>query len=92
VSYDKTGLAGFPTQDPLVVNVTNSAGQAVTNAVVSFAIGGGGTVTPATVNTDQLGQATVKVTLGPTAGPYAIVITSGNSQISITITAAAGIG
>jgi len=92
VSYDKTGLAGFPTQDPLVVNVTNAAGQPVDNAVVSFAIGGGGTITPATINTDVAGQASVKVTLGPAAGPYAIVVTSGNSQASISITAAAGQG
>jgi archaeal flagellar protein FlaJ len=92
VSYDKTGLASFPTQDPLVVNVTNSQGQAVDNAQVTFAIGGGGTITPATINTDVAGQATVKVTLGPTAGPDAIVITSGNSQVSISITAVSGQG
>jgi archaeal flagellar protein FlaJ len=89
-SYDQTGLAGFPTVDPLVVNVTNTQGQPVNNALVSFAIGNGGSVSPPTINTDIDGEASVKVTLGPTAGPYAIVITSGNSQITVTITALSG--
>ena len=91
-SYDKTGIAGFPTVDPLVVNVTNSQGQPVDNALVSFAIANGGSISPSTANTDTSGEASVKVTLGPTAGPYAIVITSGNSQITVTITAFAGTG
>jgi archaeal flagellar protein FlaJ len=90
VSYDQTGLAGFPTQDPLVVNVTNSQGQPVQGALVSFAIGGGGSISPATANSDIDGEVSVQVTMGPTAGPEAIVITSGNAQISITITAFTG--
>jgi len=92
VSYDKTGLAGFPTLDPLVVNVTNSQGQPVDNAIVSFAIANGGSISPTTANTDISGQAIVKVTLGSIPGPYAVVITSGNSQVTVTITAAAGNG
>ncbi len=75
-----------------MVNVTNSQGQPVDNALVSFAIANGGSISPSTANTDVSGQASVKVTLGPTAGPYTIVITSGNSQITVTITAFAGSG
>lgn len=92
VSYDKTGLAGFPTKDPLVVNVTNAQGQPVNNALVSFSIANGGTISPTTVNTDEAGEASVKVTLGSNPGPYAIVITCGSSQVTIAITAAGGTG
>ncbi len=87
VSYDHTGIPGFPTKDPLVVNITDTSGAPVSSAGVSFIITGGGTVNPASAATDASGEANTKITLGPAIGPYVVLITSGSAQTSVVINA-----
>ena len=87
VSYDKTGVAGFPLQDPMIVQITNAKGNTVTGAPVTFTVSGGGSASPGTVATATDGQASTKITLGPNPGQYIVVITSGNSKANVTITA-----
>ncbi len=86
VSYDSTGVAGFPLQDPIVVQVTNAKGNPVVSAPVTFTVSGGGSASPATVATATDGQASTKITLGPYPGQYVVVITVGNSETNVTIT------
>jgi len=85
VSYDKTGVAGFPLQDPMIVQITNAKGNTVTGAPVTFTVSGGGSASPGTVATATDGQASTKITLGPNPGQYVVVITSGNSKANVTI-------
>jgi len=87
VSYDNTGLAGFPLKDPLVVNVTDTHGNPVPSAAVSFIVTGGGLANPPSATTDATGASSTKITLGNFPGPYVVLITSGNSQVTVVINA-----
>jgi flagellar protein FlaJ len=87
VSYDPTGLPGFPTKDPLVVNITDNTGAPVASAGVSFIITGGGSVNPPSIATDASGGASTKVILGQNPGPYVILVTSGDAEVSVVINA-----
>ena len=68
VSYDKTGLAGFPLKNPLVINVTDTHGSPVPESTVSFIVTGGGLANPPTASTDSNGQTDSVITLGQAPG------------------------
>jgi hypothetical protein len=51
--------------------VTDASGNAVPGVSVTWAAQGGGSVSPATVNTESNGRASVNRVLGPTPGPQA---------------------
>ena len=71
----------FP--NPLVVNVTDSSGNPVQNASVTFSVtSGSATVATASASTDATGNASTTVTAGGTAGP--VVITASTSGFSAT--------
>jgi adhesin/invasin len=65
----QTGTVGAALAASFVVKVTDTYGNAVSGVAVAFAAtAGGGSMSPATVNTDSSGLASSKLTLGPTAG------------------------
>jgi len=69
--------------NPLVVNVTNSNGNAVQNTPVTFSVtSGSATVTTANPSTDTNGNASTTVTAGGTPG--AVVITASIGSFSVT--------
>ncbi|HXQ92658.1 MAG TPA: type II secretion system F family protein [Nitrososphaerales archaeon] len=87
LSYDNTGLAGFPQKDPIVINITDTHGNPVPSAAVSFIVTGGGIANPPSATTDATGQSLTKITLGNAPGPYVVLITSGNAQVTLVINA-----
>ncbi len=73
------GAPGTVLPTPLTVNVRNAAGQAVQGATASFVvIEGDATVSPATAGTDNQGNASTRVTLGPTPGVVRVRATVGS--------------
>jgi mono/diheme cytochrome c family protein len=75
------GATGTVLSDPLVVQVNDDQGTAVTGALVEFHGPAGVDFEPAGVLTDSSGQATASVTLGASAGRYQLsVVTPGKSH------------
>ena len=66
------GQAGTPLPQPVVVQVNDEQGAAVTGALVEFAAAPGVTFDPVSALTDSSGQATTNVSLGGMAGRYQI--------------------
>jgi hypothetical protein len=62
------GQVGQPLVNPLVVVVTDDAGDPVENVTVSWSAQNGGSVSAASVKTGSNGRASVVRTLGPTSG------------------------
>src|SRR3954454_25409331 len=65
---DQTGPVQQPLPNPLVVLVTDDAGNPVAGVGVHWSAQGGGTVSSETVNTDSQGHASVQRVLGATSG------------------------
>ena len=77
VSGDKQlGYPGSQLSQPLVVQVNDDQGNAVTGAKVKLSGPHGVVLDPAQVLTDDNGQATFKVTMGGTAGRYDLTVSS----------------
>jgi mono/diheme cytochrome c family protein len=77
VSGDKQmGSPGSLLFQPLVVQVNDDQGNAVTGAKVEFTGPRGVVLDPAQVLTDDSGQATIKVTLGGIGGRYELTASS----------------
>jgi hypothetical protein len=77
VSGDKQlGSPGSQLPQPLVLQVNDDQGNAVTGAKVELTGGRGVVLDPAQVLTDENGQATIKVTLGGISGRYELTATS----------------
>ncbi len=75
------GVKGTALNDPLVVQVNDDQGTAVTGALVEFHGPAGVSFDRAAVLTDSSGQATTSVTLGASAGRYQLsVVTPGKSH------------
>ena len=65
----QTGTVGALLADSVVVRVTDASGRPVENQPVTFSVtGGGGSLAPATSNTNADGRAGARWTLGTTAG------------------------
>jgi hypothetical protein len=64
-----SGRAGEPLPDPVGVRVVDSAGAPMADVPVTWAAGGGGTITPDAPRTDSLGEARAHWTLGLRSGP-----------------------
>jgi adhesin/invasin len=84
----QTAVAGSAVATPPSVRVTDSRGNPVADATVTFAVAtGGGSITGATPKTDGNGIATVgSWTLGTTAGPNSLTATLAGG-LSVTINA-----
>src|ERR1700752_3629198 len=66
------GQAGTSLPQPVIVQVNDQQGAAVTGALVEFAAAPGVTFDPASALTDSSGQVTTNVALGGIAGRYKI--------------------
>ena len=70
---EQTGTAGLPLDDALVVRLVDTAGNGVSDQVVTWVVAtGGGSVTPETGTTDDEGLASAEWTLGPSTGPNTV--------------------
>ena len=89
---DQTGPVSTELPVDLVVQVRDAENNPVPDVAVTWVIGtGGGSVTPATSNTDPSGQATATWTLGATPGPNTVsAVVSGIGVAEFSATAAAG--
>lgn len=87
ISYDKVGLTGLPLAHPLIVNVTTTKGVPVNQAPITFIVTGGGSANPSSTSTDISGEASTQITLGNIPGPQFVIVTSGNSQIIVSVNA-----
>ncbi len=67
------GYIGMPLDQPVVVQVNDASGAAVTGAAVYFRGPSGVSFTPAAALTDSSGQVTAVVSLGQQAGRYKLV-------------------
>jgi PKD repeat protein len=73
---DQNGHVSAPLDKRLVVQVTDTFGNPIAGIPISWEALGGGTVSDATVNTDDQGRASVERVLGPAAGQQTTVATS----------------
>jgi phosphatidate phosphatase APP1 len=80
-----SGIAGKVLGTPVVATVTDSYGNAVADAVVSFSARAGN-VSPARVSTDSKGHAQTRWTLGRTTGEQALVAVVNGHDVRATIT------
>jgi len=77
----QVGATGTALKDPLVVQVNDDQGNAVTGTLVEFHGPAGVSFDPSAVLTDSSGQATTAVTLGDTSGRYHIdAVTPGKTK------------
>ena len=67
------GYIGMPLDQPVVVQVNDASGSAVTGAAVYFRGPSGVSFTPGAALTDSSGQVTTNVSLGQQAGRYKII-------------------
>jgi Domain of unknown function (DUF1929)/Bacterial Ig-like domain (group 1) len=90
----QTGRVGQELPNPLVVTVTNDAGNPVEGVSVTWTVDGGGSVSAGSTKTGSNGQASVVRTLGPTAGEQqtkASVAGLQGSPVTFTSTAVEGV-
>src|ERR1700694_4688837 len=80
-----SGVVGKALGTPVVATVTDSYGNAVADAVVSFSPRSGD-VSPARVSTDAKGHAQTRWKLGRTAGEQALVAVVNGHDVRATIT------
>jgi len=88
----QTGRAGTVLVVPLVVKVTSAAGAPVQGVVITWTVGGGGSVNETSTETGANGQASVTRTLGGTAGQQTTIATAAGvagSPVTFTHTATA---
>jgi mono/diheme cytochrome c family protein len=74
------GYIGMPLDQPVVVQVNDAKGSAVTGAAVYFSGPDGVGFSPAAALTDSSGQVTTTVSLGQQAGRYKLVATTPGSS------------
>jgi large repetitive protein len=90
---EQSGPAGSVLPSPLVVQVTDAFGNPISGVPIDWTAEGGGSVSQASVTTNDQGRASVQRTLGPTAGPQTTLATSeglAGSPVTFTHTATAG--
>jgi len=80
-----SGMVGKVLGTPVVATVTDSYGNPVADAVVSFSARSGG-ASPARVSTDAKGHAQTRWTLGRTPGEQALVAVVKDADVRGTIT------
>jgi PKD repeat protein len=89
----QTGAAGSRLAQPLVVEVTDAFGNPIAGVTVNWSAEGGGTVSEASVTTDDQGHAAVERTLGPAAGQQTTMASAeglAGSPVTFVHTATAG--
>ena len=95
---EQLGQVGTELAQPLVVRVTDTRDRPVANQEVGFSVeSGGGSVEPATVTTNDDGEAAANWTLGPNTGSNLLRVQtarggSGTLEVTFEATALAGTG
>jgi Leishmanolysin len=80
----QSGLTSQPLGNQLSVRVTDAGATAMVGVAVSFAItSGGGSVSPASVNTDGSGNATTTWTLGASGGSQQATASAGSAPAAV---------
>lgn len=82
----QSGTVGTALAAPLVVKVTNSNGDAVSGATVTFASTANGTLGNSTATTDAQGMAQTTFVLGPLAGTQTVTATVSGVTTPATFT------
>ena len=86
----QTAAVGSALADSLVVRVADTQDNPVPGVEVTWAVGGGGSISPASVTTDANGLAAAQRVLGSGSGPQtAMAASSGLTTITFTQTAEA---
>ncbi|HEX8429721.1 MAG TPA: Ig-like domain-containing protein, partial [Longimicrobium sp.] len=86
----QVGVAGGALGRAVVVRIVDSRNQPVANTTVGFQVAsGGGSATPAQVQTDAEGRAQALWTLGSTPGEQSLRVVAPNGTLTVTATAAA---
>ena len=85
---NQTGVPGQTLPLALRIHVTDSAGNSVSGAVVTWQVGGTGTVTLSDVitTTDSLGDASALATAGSTGGAATVTATAGSASATFNLT------
>jgi len=88
---DQSGQVGSALPEPLIVSVTDDAGNGAPGVTVTWSvIAGGGSVSPVTSVTDESGRASTTFTLGPSEGQQQVeAAASGLSGSPVVFTAIA---
>jgi adhesin/invasin len=86
---NQSAPAGGALPQPLIVRVTDQAGNAVSGTSVVFTAPIG-TFTGSPATTDSSGNASVAYTAGTVAGPVSITATAGSASVQFTATVTAG--
>ncbi|CAN5769305.1 hypothetical protein BH24GEM1_BH24GEM1_17780 [soil metagenome] len=95
---EQLGQVGSELAQPVVVKVTDTRDRPVANQEVGFSVeSGGGSVEPATVTTNDDGEAAANWTLGPSTGSNLLRVQtarggSGTLEVTFEATALAGTG
>lgn len=90
---DQTGRVNAPLADRLVVKVTDAFDNPIEGVPISWTVEGGGSVSAATVMTDEQGLASVERILGPITGQQTTLANSeglAGSPVTFVHTALAG--
>jgi hypothetical protein len=74
------GLVGYPLGEPVVVRVADTTGTALVDVPIAWSALDRGEVEPIDERTDSLGEARVRWTLGPRAGPQRLRVQVGNPR------------
>ena len=85
---NQSGTVSKPLANPVGVQLVDGAGKAVSGVLVQFQTTGG-SVAPASIATDNSGQAQTVWTLGPTAGAQTLTASAAGSALTVTFTAQA---
>lgn len=89
----QSGPAGATLPESLVVRARDAQGNPITGLLVNWSVTGGGSVSSDQVPTGPDGRASVRRTLGPTAGAQTAIADAGKvpgSPVTFTSTATAG--
>jgi Big-like domain-containing protein len=91
---EQEGQPGTPLQDPLIVRVTDSAGNPMPGQPVTWSVnGGGGAIDPASGTSNAEGLAFAEWILGPTPGLNVVEAqVAGVDAVTFTATAGSGDG
>jgi plastocyanin len=85
---NQSGTVGTAVANPLVVKVTNAAGDSLLGVQVDWAVTtGGGSLSSASSTTSSLGRAQVTLTLGPNVAIHTVTATVHNTSIGTSFNA-----
>jgi hypothetical protein len=86
----QSAVVGAALPQPIVVKVTDAAGNGIAGQTITFAVAsGGGSVAPPSTTTDSLGEASTTWTLGVVAGVQSLNAAGIGTGVLVTATAAA---